>query len=206
MTHQKKRNVKDVRVHMYVCIELCEVQCREGMCFLHGHPLPAASWKEPVMIVFSNVDGVMRAGAHVCRNGVTQQNGEIPTFVKKPAGILDTFAAITNELDKCCDDSHQHVTVQGSNGTRQAQIRPEDSCDAICRGVREQREMDTVGPVQLRSINHIGGNELEEPMVIRKNCMQKRIGWTHGVMHRGRHWSQRWPEMQGKTRLNISVV
>ena len=61
--------------------------------------------------------------------------------VKKPTGFMTSSRCISEELDRKCDNSHQHIPLVGGRAAGAA-IYPEGLCRAVSRGVLKQKVID----------------------------------------------------------------
>ncbi len=67
-------------------------------------------------------------------------------LVKKPIGFMTSSQFLLNELDKKCPGGHDHVPLLGGRAAA-AQVYPNMLCEAICRGVIQQKKHDQSGRV-----------------------------------------------------------
>ncbi len=76
-------------------------------------------------------------------------------LVKKPTGFLTSSKYIAIELDKRCDGGHAHLPLVGGRATA-AQVYPDMLCEAICRGVVNQKKFDKSNTVTTSKLSYIG--------------------------------------------------
>ena len=93
---------------------------------------------------------VLKAVLHQCQFGLTSRDELGLGLVKKPTIMLTNSVEMHRQMDRqCTPGSHRHVHLMGGKA-KAAQKYPPELCRAVCRGVVNQREMDTAG---LASIN-----------------------------------------------------
>ena len=76
-------------------------------------------------------------------------------FVKKPAGFMTSSNCIARELDKKCDGGHTHVPLMAGRAAA-AQVYPDMLCEAICRGVVNQKKFDKSNMVTTGKLSYMG--------------------------------------------------
>jgi len=86
---------------------------------------------------------------HVARPG-----GELG-LVKKPTGFMTSSKCIATELDKKCDGGHSHVLLVAGRVSA-AQVYPDMLCEAICRGVVNQKKFDKSNLVITGKLSYMG--------------------------------------------------
>ena len=92
---------------------------------------------------------VMVVEAHQCRYGLTSHissKGGERGPVKKATGFMTSSRYIADQLSKKCDGSHKHVHLMGGRAAA-AQVYPDELCEAILRGVVNQKKADAQGLV-----------------------------------------------------------
>ena len=62
-------------------------------------------------------------------------------LVKKPTGFMSSSRCMIEELDKKCNGGHDHVPLVGGRAAGAA-VYPQALCEAICRGVANQKKAD----------------------------------------------------------------
>ena len=65
-------------------------------------------------------------------------------LVKKPTGFMPRSQFLLRELDKKRPGDHEHVPLMGGRAAG-AQVYPDMLCEAICRGVVQQKKHDQSG-------------------------------------------------------------
>ena len=156
------------RRHIKFCCHLYDLQLKAGRYFLHEHPWSAKSWYLPEIAEMMNRPGVTVTKGHMCRFGMTACNeeGELQP-VKKPTGFMTNSWCIADELNRLCLGDHRHTQLMNGKAAAAA-VYPKELCEAICRGLRKQKECDSRGSIcsmamsikQLEQIRRAGNNEL----------------------------------------------
>ena len=113
----KAVRMTDGRVHLAFIIKLYETQRVAWRYLLHEHPFGVASWREPGVILLAGMDEVFEAKAHMCRYGVTRECENCVKHVNAAIGFLRNSFLIANEFDPQCDNSRDHVAVEGADRT-----------------------------------------------------------------------------------------
>ena len=92
---------------------------------------------------------------------MTQVTSEGLEFVKGITGSLANSPAKDEELNLLCPGEHDHVTLEGSNRTKQAQVYPDDQCRAMCKGLENQKQMDVMGMSMLGAADNLTADRCE---------------------------------------------
>ena len=134
------------------CTKLYALQLNHGRYFLHAHPLGATSWQEQCIQSILGKHGVMHVKADQCQYGLMSRDAAGNGLVRKATGIMTNFPCIAMKLQQRCSNRSvrvhcRHVRLEGR--IKAAQIYPEGLCQAICRGLCQQLEMDQRGQVLL---------------------------------------------------------
>ena len=93
------------RVHLEFCTKLYGEQVKHGRYFLHEHPASAASWKEGCILGIAMLPEVHRITSHMCQFGMKGPGGG-PVY--KPTGWMSNSPSILQELNRKCDNRHEH--------------------------------------------------------------------------------------------------
>ena len=116
--------------------------------FLLEHPLTSTAWLENELQQLMADDRVILVVCDQCRFNLRSTSGNLH---KKPTGFITTSPEIAAELDRRCDQSHQHEQVLGRNHTgnraKQAQVYPQPLVDAMLRGYRRQIKTEEINLV-----------------------------------------------------------
>ena len=96
--------------------------------------------------------GGMHVKADQCQYGLMSRDAAGNGLVRKATGIMTNFPCIAMKLQQRCSNRSvrvhcRHVRLEGR--IKAAQIYPEGLCQAICRGLCQQLEMDQRGQVLL---------------------------------------------------------
>ena len=76
-------------------------------------------------------------------------------FVKTPTRFMTSSKCIAKELDKKCDGGHSHVPSMAGRAAA-AQAYPDMLCEAICRGVVNQKKLEKSNIVTTGKLSYIG--------------------------------------------------
>ena len=76
-------------------------------------------------------------------------------LVKTPTGFMTSRKCIATELDKKCDGGHSHVLLVAGRASA-AQVYPDMLCEAICRGVVNQKKFDKSNLVITGKLSYMG--------------------------------------------------
>ena len=83
------RTVREKEIsHMRFAINFYRLQAKAGRFFLHEHPNSASSWKLPEVMTFMSDLGITKSVAHLCRYGMTSEDGEGVECIKTPTGFV----------------------------------------------------------------------------------------------------------------------
>lgn len=145
------------RKHVKFCAQLYALQWKAGRYFLHEHPECATSWEEQCIKDLLKREGVMRVDADQCMYGLKSHDGEREGPARKGTGFLTNSACIADQLRRRCPNRkghqvHRHVVLEDGR-TRAAQVYPDGLCRAICRGLRNQIQVDANGQFLLMNLD-----------------------------------------------------
>ena len=130
--------------HIEFCCALYRYQLQQGRHFVHEHPWTARSWALPCVQKLLDHPSVEVTQAHMCRfmmtTHVDKKDGEVG-LVKKPTGFMTSSHCILKQLDRKCTEDHVHVPLMGGRAAGAA-IYPQMLCEAVCRGIAEQKRYD----------------------------------------------------------------
>ena len=76
-------------------------------------------------------------------------------LVKKLTGFMTSSRCIAEQLNRKCDGGHSHVPLVAGRAAA-AQVYPDMLCEAICRGVVDQKKFDKLGMVTTGKLSSIG--------------------------------------------------
>ena len=125
---------------------------KRGRYFLFEHPAHASSWQIAGMQELADTPGVQWARADLCEYGLETQDAQgtlVPA--KKPTGFLTNSWCMADELSKRCSGLHQHQHLMGGRAAAAAEYSVE-LCEAMCRGLRRQKDYDASGKASTRSL------------------------------------------------------
>lgn len=153
---------KESVAHVEFCIELYRHHLNKGGRFLHENPLGASSW------AIASMHALLQVKADMCRFGMTQENSEgKQTLVRKPTRFATNSWAIEDELDNICEGGHEHCRLLAGQAEA-TQVYPDKLCKAICRGLKQDMDMESAAMSTTRKIYR---KEL--------SGVAKRAGMTH---------------------------
>ena len=70
MTEEQIQEVKAYGLkHLEFCMQLCKIQAKNGLYFLHEHPAGARSWQEPCVQEVMGIKGVQKVVGNMCAFG-----------------------------------------------------------------------------------------------------------------------------------------
>jgi hypothetical protein len=85
---------------------------------------------------------------------IEHRGGEVG-LVKKPTGFMTSSQFLLKELDKRCPGGHKHVALVGGRASA-AQVYPDLLCEAICKGVVQQKAHDRKEMVTTGKLSYTG--------------------------------------------------
>ena len=144
-----KLELEEATKHVECCAAISRYQMSQGRHFLHGHPWTAKSWQIPVMERLLEDDRVILVEAHQCMYGLEtyeDAKGGSTGAAKKPAGFMTSAWHVAEQLKQRCDGSHSHVPLMGGRAAGAA-IHPLTLCQAICRGIIQQKKFEKGGNI-----------------------------------------------------------
>ena len=154
---EKNQRIADGREHLEFCIQLYELQWREGRYFLHEHPDSASSWKDACVTNMLKRQGVVRGIGDQCQYGLKSHDGCREGPARKRIGFMTNSPCIARKFSRKCPNTreytvHDHVVL--SNGrAKAAQVYPFALCRAVCSESIEQMEADKKGQFLLASVD-----------------------------------------------------
>ena len=125
--------------------EMYRIQHENGRYLPNEHPFSATSWKESGVVNLAGMRGTMKTKAHMCRFHMTQGTDTGRPFIKKPSGFPTSSPMLVEQLNRVCKGNHEHIALEGKPRTVQAQIYPPELCRAICKGIRNQKQLGATG-------------------------------------------------------------
>ena len=124
--------------HMQFECELYEEQMRAGRYFVHEHPDGATSWNLSCMKKLLRHPRVIECKVHMCAYGMKSRDELGEGLVMKPTRMITNSEEIANELKGKCCGGHRHVPLLSGRAKAAAEYPPK-LCEAICRGVENQK-------------------------------------------------------------------
>ena len=79
--------------------------------------------------------------SHMCAFGMTSADEHGRGYVLKPTTFITNSSHLARKLDKQCNKNHRHVHLM-SGRARDAAIYPDQLCNEICKGIKEQIDHD----------------------------------------------------------------
>ena len=76
-------------------------------------------------------------------------------LVEKPTGFMTSSQFLLRESDKKCPGGFKHVPLMGGRAAA-ARVYPDMLCEAICRGVVQQKSHDQSGLVTTGKLSYVG--------------------------------------------------
>ena len=149
------------------------------------------------------------AQGHMCRflmtSHIERRGGEVG-LVKKPTGFMTSSQCVLQELNKQCTGDHDHVPLVGGRAAG-AQVYPQALCEAICKGVSEQKRKDRLHRVSTgkmsdgelkKVVGHLCSLQSISSLNMRKILSTKIVdGHTKPVGDYPEHWVDDWHEQDG---------
>ena len=142
-TAQKEERLRNAKKHMEFTIEMYRLQLSLGGHVLHEHPTTATSWKLKCVRDFMKEEGIYVVVADQCMFGLETRGEGKGTKVKaqKSTKFMTSSPEIARILDKRCDKSHWHQPLVSGRAVKAGEY-PKGLCQAICRGLVKQIELD----------------------------------------------------------------
>ena len=186
--------------HVEFCSAIYRLQSAAGRYWVHEHPANATSWNLKTIVKLHALPGVEKVRADLCAFGLkTTVHGE-ERNAKKPTCFLTNSWCVARELERRCDGSHKHFSLMEGRA-KEAAIYPKKLCEAVCRGIKAQKEYDSkklccsksLNSIELRSIMKEAGypehwidsrHEIdEEDMMIKKELLflsvKEGVAWAY---------------------------
>lgn len=163
--------------HLEISVECYYHQMENGRFFLHEHPLPAASWKEPCMRKLLEDGRTYVVRSPMCRWNMTAEDQQGIGFVRKETQYVTNSKVMAEALTAKCTGDHRHVHLVNGRA-RKAQVYPAKLVRAILKAIK--RELHNCG-----ELSHFGeaigigpvpasvSNEPQEEMVVEENIPEK---------------------------------
>ena len=131
-----KEAMQEAIADLRFCVELYKIQMDHGRYFLHEHPLTALSWKVKCMRDLVKHPDVKVVVGHMCAHGMTLDHNGRKEKVYKPTGWCSNSHYIRNHMQKLCDRTHTHISLQRGRAKHVA-IYPTSLCLSILRGIKD---------------------------------------------------------------------
>lgn len=120
------------------------------------HPATAVSWATRTLSTLRGTAGVREVVGDMCAFGLVSVDCMGTGAVRKRTRFLTNSPHLAIRLNKRCTNSgsprdrrHVHLLDGRAHGAR---IYPDALCDALCRGVRDQKTADSI----VKDVNSIG--------------------------------------------------
>ena len=143
--------------HVEFCSAIYKYRVQQGRHFLHEHHWMARSWKLKCVDELLKHPAVNLVQGHMCQfrmmSHVDRPGGEMG-FVKKPTGFMTRSKCVAEELDRRCDGGHSHLPLMDGRAAA-AQVYPDMLCEAICRGVVNQKKFDNSNIVTTSKLSYV---------------------------------------------------
>ncbi len=160
-----RKKVTEGMMHLKFAMQLCRIQERSGLYFLFEHPRGASSWRTETMADMVTRKGTYTVRGDMCQFGMRQKEAGEWKPVMKPTRFMTNSREIAKILQKRCDGSHDHISLDGGRA-KLAQVYPDELCRKICRGLMNQLEQD--GRIR-QGQKGIGAAEIDKPARMKKN-------------------------------------
>ena len=140
------QRMREARVHLAFVIELYKMQSDQGRYWLHEHPKSARSWKETnVVELLMRKDSILVEG-HMCQFGLVSSDERGGGAVLKPTYFATNCRGVADQLERKCSNNngprdHRHVPLLNGRAKKAGEYPP-GLCEAICRGLVRQIEVD----------------------------------------------------------------
>lgn len=144
----REQAFRDATLHLEFCMLLADLQEAQGCGWAFEHPDSARSWHN------QKVEATLQRGALLarfdqCMFGLVSKVDKTP--MRKRTRFMTNIKHLKIAFNKkFCDCSHDHVTVQGSEGGERrsvwAQRYPPAMCEAAVRAFQGYRLDHTCGP------------------------------------------------------------
>lgn len=141
------------RKHLRIAVKSYWRQLEEGRHFLHEHPKPAASWKEPEVMALMNDERVFTVQGPMCRWNMTAEDGIGKGFVRKETQYLTSSPELAKVLSGQCSGGHRHVHLVNGRA-KMAQVYPTKMVSGILRAIR--KELAEKGEFNELSVEGVG--------------------------------------------------
>ena len=143
MDKGERQKLENAKKHMEFVTAIYRLQLRIGGHFLHEHPAAATSWKLKCIRDLSREEGVHMTVADLCMYGLeeTVDKSGKKARAQKPTRLMISSAEIARQLGQKCDRKHWHQPLVSGQAARAGEY-PRGLCQAICRGLVKQMELD----------------------------------------------------------------
>ncbi len=101
----------------------------------------ASSWQEPCVQKLLKSAGVTRAVSDMCVYGMSQEDEEGTTLIRKLTAFMTNAPAVARRLSQRRVGCHRHITLIGGRAKR-AEVYPQQLCREILVGLIEQMRED----------------------------------------------------------------
>ena len=134
---QNEAILAEGRLHLNVAAEAYMEQHRNGRYFLHEHPKPSRSWREPRIEKLQAMDGVYTVQAPMCKCHMKAEDGQGVGLVRKETCYVTNSAEMAKALEGRCEGRHRHVHLINGRA-REAQVYPPKLVNAILKGIKKE--------------------------------------------------------------------
>ena len=149
----EKKKRRAVR-HVEFCAAIYRLQSAAGRYWLHEHPANATSWNLRTITKLYTLPGVEKVRADLCAYGLKTVKGNEERYAKKPTCFLTNSWCLARELSRRCDGTHLHHSLMEGRA-KQAAVYPRGLCDAVCKGVKAQKEYDNRNLCCSKALNSV---------------------------------------------------
>ena len=167
-TEEKEQKINYGRKHLEFCMQLYEIQWRDGRYFLHEHPESASSWQEESVVKMLKRQGVVRVTGDQCRYGLTSNDGQRTGPARKRTSFMTNSPCIAQKVSLRCPNTSEYrvrdhvILINGR--AKAAQAYPPALCRAVCKGLMDQMEADRQGHFLIANVDPIGTSNAKELM------------------------------------------
>ena len=138
--------------HVEFCAAIYRLQSASGRYWVHEHPANASSWNLKTIAKLHTLPGVEKIRADMCAFGLKTKIGNEERLARKPTCFMTNSWCVARELDRRCDGKHLHFSLMEGRA-KQAAIYPRQLCEAVCKGIKSQKEYDEKKMCCSKSLN-----------------------------------------------------
>ena len=153
---------RQAAIHLEFCIRVYAYHMARGLHFPHEHPASATSWRVPSAEFLARSPLVVCVTSHMFAFGMMAEDGEGRLGpVYKPTRFMGNSTSIFRHVERRCPGCPEHVHLL-SGRAAQAAFYPRKLCQSVCKGVREQIELDYSGMVTIPIRDQGGRIDMDE--------------------------------------------